>query len=97
MLIKEYSDQFELIVVEINAANRDIRIMSGYGPQKNWPEADRKLFFIVLEEEVIKAELDGKSIIIEMDANSKLGPLILSGNKHQQSERVLEQSTTFWQ
>ena len=86
VLIEEYSDQFELLVVEIKAGNRDIRIMSGYGPQENWPEADRKPFFLALEEEIIKAELAGKSVIIEMDANSKLGPSIISGDKHQQSE-----------
>ena len=36
VLIVEYSDQFELLVVEIRAGNRDIRIISGYGPQENW-------------------------------------------------------------
>ena len=43
-------------------------------------------FFLALEEEVIKAELAGKSIIIEMDANAKLGPDLIHGDKHQQSE-----------
>jgi hypothetical protein len=48
-------------------------------------------FFIALEEEVTKAELSGKSLIIELDANSKLGPEIIPGDKHKQSEngRVL--------
>ena len=36
-LIQEYSDDFELLVVEVKAANKVIRIMSGYEPQENWP------------------------------------------------------------
>ena len=31
MLISEYSDEFELIVVEIKIRNKEIRIISGYG------------------------------------------------------------------
>ena len=85
-LIKEYSDAFELIVVEIKAATKEIRIMTGYGPQENWSLVDRLPFFLALEEEIVKAELAGKSIIIELDANSKLGPGLIPGDKHQQSD-----------
>ena len=48
--------------------------------------ASRIPFFLALEEEVVKAELAGKSIIIELDANAKLGPDFIPGDKHQQSE-----------
>ena len=43
ILIKEYSDEVELIVVEIQIKNKEIRIMLGYGPQETWPELDRSL------------------------------------------------------
>ena len=43
-------------------------------------------FFRSLEEEIIKAQFNGKSIYIQMDANSKLGPEIFSGDPHAQSE-----------
>ena len=90
-LIQEYSEEFELLVVEVKIGNKEVRIISGYGPQENWPAAARMPFFMALEEEVVKAELANKSIIIELDANSKLGPAIIPGDKHQQSEngRVL--------
>ena len=84
-LISEYSDEFELLVVEITIANREIRVMTGYGPQENWPETERMPFFLALEEEVVKAELAGKSILIVMDANSKLGPELIPGDMHSQS------------
>ena len=54
-LIKEYSDQFELLVVEIQTEDTDIRIISGYGPQENLEEEKRREFFVALETEVEKA------------------------------------------
>ena len=39
-----------------------------------------------LMEEIVKAELAGKSILIELDANSKLGNDIIPGDPHSQSE-----------
>ena len=79
-LIQEYDSDFELLVIEVKISNKEIRIMSGYGPQECWPERDRIPFFLALEQEIIKAENSGKSILIEMDANSKLGPNIIPGD-----------------
>ena len=85
-LIEEYSDQFELIVVEIETKERQIRIINGYGPQENWPEEKRLPFFIALEIEVERAKLAGKSIIIEMDANSKVGKKYIPRDPHDISQ-----------
>ena len=85
ILISEHSDEFELLVVEIQVKNKDIRIITGYGPQESWPEAERISFFVALEQEIAKAEMQGKSIFIEMDSNSKLGPDIISKDPHKQS------------
>ena len=38
VLVKEVSDKFELLVVEITAGDTKIRLLSGYGPQENWEE-----------------------------------------------------------
>ena len=73
-LINEYEETFELLVIEINVANKDIRVISGYGPQENWKPHKVMPFFLAIEEEIIKAELAGRSVIIEADFNSKLGP-----------------------
>ena len=67
-LIEEYSDDFELLVVEINTQERSIRVITGYGPQENWEEGKRLPFFMALETEIERAELAGKSVIVEMDA-----------------------------
>ena len=79
-MIKEYSEDFELLVVEIKAATKEIRVVTGYGPQECWPVVGRIPFFNALEEEITKAELAGKSVIIEMDANSKLGANIIKSD-----------------
>ena len=86
VLIEEYNDPFELLVVQINVANRSIRVISGYGPQENWPPAQREPFFRALEEEVIKAELAGSSVIIEADFNSKLGKEYIPKDPHNQDK-----------
>ena len=40
---------------------------------------------MALEQEIIKAEMQGKSMFIEMDSNSKLGPEIIPNDPHTQS------------
>ena len=74
VLISEYSDSFELLVVEIVTGNQSIRVMTGYGPQENWEDKERMPFYTALETEIASAELQGKSVIIAPDANAKLGP-----------------------
>ena len=63
-LVSEYSDEFELLVVQGTIAKKSVRIMTRYGPQESWLEENRLLFFASLEEEITKAELNGCSIFI---------------------------------
>ena len=80
VLVQEYSDTFELIVVEVKIAEKEIRVMTGYGPQETWDINERSLFYNTLEKEISSSELQGKSVIIAMDANAKLGPGIIKGD-----------------
>ena len=84
-LIEEYDEPFELLVVEIEIENKGIRIMTGCGPQENQDEAKRMEFFLALEAEIVKSELAGKSTIIEIDANTKLGPEYIPNDPHPMS------------
>ena len=43
---------------------------------------EKNAFFVALEEEVSKARLEGKSIILELDANSKLGNKYIKDDPH---------------
>ena len=86
VLIAEYNTDFELLVVEVHVNKKQIRIITGVGPHENRFEDVRMPFFLALEEEINKAELDGKSIYIEIDSNSKLGSERIPGDKHLMSK-----------
>ena len=86
VLVSEYSDTFELLVVEVKIANKAIQVITGYGPQENWQENDKTLFYNALDEEIALAELEGKYILIAMDANAKLGPEYIQGDPQKQSQ-----------
>ena len=72
-------------MVEIKLKCKQIRVISGYGPQENWVEEKRMNFFTALETEIEKAMLAGKSLIVEMDANSKMGSKYISKDPHEMS------------
>ena len=59
-------------------------MISGYGPQDCWKLEECMPFF--LEEEISKAELAGKSLLISFDSNSKLGPSWIPNDPHGQSQ-----------
>ena len=54
ILINEYSDNFELIFIEIRVGGKFIRVISGYGPQESWGIDIKMPFLMSLEEEIKK-------------------------------------------
>ena len=58
-------------MVKVTVNNKGIRMITGVGPHGYRSEDVRMLFFLTLEEEITKAELENKSIYIVVDANSK--------------------------
>ena len=64
-------DENEILIVQVKLGGHEIRIFNAYGPQEtNMTESLN--FWSKLEQEIIKAKLDGCWILIEMDANAKL-------------------------
>ena len=45
ILISEHSDLFEMLVVQVSVDKKDIRIITGYGPQENLEISKRMPFF----------------------------------------------------
>ena len=86
ILIEEYSDCFEFLVVEVKMGGRNTRIISGYGPQGNWKFVIKMPFLNALEVEILNAKLHSKAIYKQMDANNKLGPKFIKGDPHKQRE-----------
>ena len=70
------------MVVEIEVENKSIRIMTGVGPQVNWDEDKQTPFFIALKTEIVKVHMSGKSVIIEIDSNSKLDSQYIPNDPH---------------
>ena len=85
VLISEYSEQFEMLVVEIKVSNKSIRVITGYGPQENVSTEERMPFFATLEKEIVSAKLSNSSVLIQMDTNSKMGKDMVPNDTHEQT------------
>ena len=79
-LITEGDDDNEILTVEATVSDKNIRFITGYCPQEIDNVQRRQNFFSKLNEEICSAQLAGKSIFIELDANSKLGSKIIPGD-----------------
>ena len=66
-------DQAELLTVQIKVGKYDIRVINAYGPQEDDSNLRRFNFWQELENEVISAKDNNCLIIIQMDANAKIG------------------------
>ena len=86
VLVDEGNDDAEILVIEGNMSNFSIRFINAYGPQESDHNSKRLEFFIRLEEEIVKCKDNDKAIIIELDANSKLGSQIIIGDPHDMSK-----------
>ena len=69
-----------MIVVEIITQNTPMRVITVYGPQENLRDEERMPFWVAFEEEVASSEINGRSVIVQMDANAKLGPEYIKGD-----------------
>ena len=83
VLIFEGDDDIELLVVQGKVSNCTIRFFNAYGPQE---DSEKVLdFYEKLEEEIQLAKDDGCCILVEMDANAKLGYEVIKGDPNPQS------------
>ena len=64
----------EILTIQVKAGGYDIRIINGYGPQE--AECDKEnvyKFWQEIEDEILKAKDDNCLILIQLDANAKIG------------------------
>ena len=67
-------EESEILVVQCKAQNYDIRIINAYGPQEDLFNKEKIYsFWQELEQEVVTAIEDECLVVIELDANAKLG------------------------
>ena len=81
VLISSGCEYFEALIVQVKVGSKNLRVFNCYGPQESG-QAQRpvneqitliNLFWQELEKEVINAYDDVCMILIEMDANAKIG------------------------
>ena len=82
VLISSCKDDTEILTVEANLGNNKIRIINAYGPQEDDDIQDVLGFWQELEGEVIRAKDENCYIIIEMDANAKVGKKVIKEDQH---------------
>ena len=80
------SEDVELLVVQVEIDNRKIRIINGYGPQEDEENSIVQTFWQTLETEIITAREENCLIIIEIDANAKIGREFCKDDLHNTSK-----------
>ena len=59
-----------------------IRIINGYGPQETEEKGQILAFWQEIEKEIVNAKQEGGMVLIEMDANAKLGSNYITHDSH---------------
>ena len=79
MLISDDDDdEEEILVVQAHAENNKIWLINGYGPQEN---DDSDSFYAKLDFVIKRAKYEGALVLIEMDANAKLGREVIQAQE----------------
>ena len=87
--IQVSSSENDILVIEVEVGDHRIRVINGYGPQEAQNHQERKTvhdFWQEMENQIIKAKDDHCKIIIQCDANAKLGNKLFSKDLHNQTE-----------
>ena len=76
----------EILIVEACLAGQKVRFFNAYGPQETAPVDAKKAFYHTLDLEIKRAKTSGALVCMEMDSNAKLGPTVIAGDPHSQSD-----------
>ena len=82
VLVSQRDDDVEIVVVEADLGRKKLRIINGYGPQEDDDVQDILTFWQEFEKKIIQAVDDQCLILIELDANAKLGNKIIKNDPH---------------
>ena len=72
-VIVTVEDDIEILVVQFNLGGHKVRIINGYGPQEDDDTHKINEFWQATEVEIISAKQEGCLVIMQMDANAKIG------------------------
>ena len=86
MLISEGSEDEEILVIQVVVGKYKTRIINAYGPQETDNQDKILSFWQEFEKQIINAKDEGCLVLVEMDANAKLGAGIIKDDPHFISE-----------
>ena len=78
-------EETEIMTVQVKLGNYDVRIINAYGPQEDDSNLKRFNFWEEVENEIISAKENHCLIILQMDANAKVGKDEISDDPHEVS------------
>ena len=80
------NSEVEILIVQCQVNNMKMRIINCYGPQESDSELKRLEFWQTLEQEIVCARAEDCLVLVQMDANAKVGKSIITGDPNDQSE-----------
>ena len=80
VLISPIKEDTEILIVQCLVNDMKLRVINGYGPQDDAPLADRLGFWSSLEQEIIIAKDANCSVIVQLDANAKVGRSVIQSD-----------------
>ena len=80
------NNETEILTVQADLGKAKLRIINGYGPQEDDNNQAVLDFWQELEAEIMKAKDNNCSIIIEMDANAKVGSSVIKNDPHKRTQ-----------
>ena len=84
--IKEGNDEVEAITIEIKVKKLAISYTTSYGPQEN-DKIEKKIgYWDYLNQEVLRANKEGKGFVLQCDSNAWLGSNIIPGDPRPQNK-----------
>ena len=78
-------EELEILVIQIRVKNMIIRLINAYGPQEYSSHEKILSFYSTLDQIIQNAKMDGCLLLLEMDANAKVGYNIIFNDPHPQS------------
>ena len=84
MLVSPKERESEMMTVQIKVNGINIRIINAYGPQEGNAQYNDEIlkFWEDLEDEIITAYVNDCAIVVQLDANAKIGTKYIQNDFH---------------
>ena len=85
VLVSNGSDENEIITIQADLGEHTVRIINAYGPQEDADQQKVMSFWQEIELEIMNARDNNCLIIMELDANAKIGPDVIKDDPNKTS------------